>query len=216
MISGVRSLDADFHGLSSPRLAQDGSPVYGARTPEGEVVVFFMREHGPPVEDLVSPVIFTPDGKHVGYVVRKGDSFVEMQNHKPGAIIPAKRDVSFVPQIMISRDGGHLAYEVMLGGKMFKDGDTERALRRVVLDGAFGPEFDCKAIQNITISEGGKHHFYEVHGAQGERDQVVFDGMEGLYYDDVFRNSTRFLEDHAIEFVAKEGQRLLRVTESLN
>lgn len=214
--SGLRAFRPDFHGLSTPDYAPNGGLIYAARKGEDNVVVFANSETGPPIEDLVSPIASTKDARHIGYIAKRGDTFVEMRDHKPTASFPGKREVSFVDTMAISEDGEHLAYVIVRGGNMFKQGSTERALRRVVLDSQAGPEYDALDIENVEFNSNGKHFFYEVRGARGDRDLVVFDGMEGLLYDAVFRNSTKFIDDTSIEFVAREGQKFLRVTQSLD
>ncbi len=216
MSAGLRMLRPDFHGLSTPDYASNDSLIYAARKGEDKVLVYVNNEAGPPIEDLVSPIIYTKDAGHIGYVAKRGDDFVEMRDHKATSSFTGKRDISFVSSIAISEDGEHLAFVIVRGGKMFMQGNTQRALRRVVLDSRGGPEYDCLAINNVEFNSNGKHFFYEVQGAKGDRDLVVFDGMEGLLYNDVFRNSTKFLEDKVIEFIAREGQKFLRVTEPLD
>jgi hypothetical protein len=101
------------------------------------------------------------------------------------------------------------------GGAQFKPGRTSRALRRVVLDGQAGPEHEAHDIGHVHFIPDSRHHFYEVTGAEPDKDLVVFDGLEGRLYGPVFRYSARFSDEQTIEFVARDGQRYLRVTETL-
>ena len=39
-------------------------------------------------------------------------------------------------------------------------------------------------------------------------DRVVFDGIDSKIFDTVFRNSTKFVDETTIEFVAQDGRRL--------
>jgi hypothetical protein len=216
MVTGVRSLSPDFHGLSDPQYTSEGKLVYAARRGEFDVVVFTDGRAGPSFEDIVSSIIVTPDGKHSFYVAKRGESFVEVRDQQPGASFPGKREVSFVGMLMMTKDGSHFAYEIVRGGKMFKAGGTSRALRRLVLDSQAAPEYDALGMRDMWFSESGKHSSYLVVGAEGNKDRVIFDGLEGKLYDSVFRHSIKAIDDRNIEFVAQDGQRFLRVLETLD
>ncbi len=216
MVTGVHSLSPDFHGVSDPLYTSEGKLAYAARRGAGDVVVFIDHAAGPSFEDIVSSIIVTPDGKHSFYVAKHGESFVEVRDQQAGASFLGKRAVSFVGTVMMTKDGSHVAYEIVRGGKMFKAGGTSRALRRLVLDSQAAPEYDALGMRDIWFSENGKHSFYLVVGAEGNKDRVIFDGLEGKLYDSVFRHSIKAIDDHNIEFVAQDGQRFLRVLESLD
>jgi len=214
--TGVRSLQPDFHGLSDPTYGGDGSLVYAARRGDDDVVVFFQGQAGPKIEDLVSPIIVTEDGLHLAYVAKRGDQFVQVRDQKFGSAFPGKRAASFVPYIMMARDGSRVAYEIVRGGNAFKQGHTQRALRRLVVEDKADAEFDAYGISNVVFNSDGKHYAYEVIGGSGERDVVVVDGMEGKYYDSVFRGSTKFIQDDTIEYIAQDGSNFYRVQQTLN
>jgi hypothetical protein len=216
MVTGVRSLLPDFHGLSDPTYAGDGSLVYAARRGDDNVVVFFHGQAGPAVEDLVSPIIITEDGLHLAYVVKRGEQFVQVLDQKLGSAFPGQRVASFVPYIMIAPDGSRVAYEIARGGNRFKEGYTQRALRRLVVDNKADAEFDAYGITNVVFNSDRKHYAYEVIGGSGDRDTVVVDGMEGKYYDSVFRGSTKFIQDDTIEYLARDGGKFYRIQQTLN
>jgi hypothetical protein len=216
IVTGVRSFEPDFYGLSDPEYASDGTLVYAARRGENDVAVFFQGEAGPTIDDLVSPVIMTSDGKHIAYVGKKGEQFVEVRDQKVGKAFPGKRAISFVPVIVISGDGGRTAFEIVRGGNVFKGGGTQRALRRVVVDGKGEAEFDAYSINYFTFNSDGKHYAYEVIGAAGDRDQVVIDSMEGKLYDAIFKGSTKFIQDDAVEYTVRDGSKFYRVRHKLN
>ncbi len=73
MVTGVRSLSPDFHGVSDPLYTSEGKLAYAARRGAGDVVVFIDRAAGPSFEDIVSSIIVTPDGKHSFYVAKHGE-----------------------------------------------------------------------------------------------------------------------------------------------
>lgn len=216
MVTGVRSLSPDFHGVSDPQYSSEGKLVYAARRGEADVVVLIDGAAGPSFEDIVSSVTVTSDGKHNFYVAKRGESFVEVRDQQPGASFPGKREVSFVGIVMMTKDGSHFAYEIVRGGKMFKAGGTTRALRRLVLDSQAAPEYDALGMRDVWFSENGKHFSYLALGAEGNKDRVIFDGLEGKLYDSVFRHSLKAIDDRNIEFVAQDGQRFLRVSETLD
>ncbi len=213
--SGPHHLFPDFHGVSDPQYTPEDKLVYAGRRGEGNVMVYVDSVPGPSFEDIVSPIGISSDGKHIAYLGKKGDSFVEVRDQIPGASFPGKREVSFVESLSINKDGSHLAYEIVRGGNLFKEGRTTRALRRMVIDSKASAEYDANDINHLRFSAGGEHFFYEVYGAVGDRDRVIFDGMESKLYDKVFRNSVKFVGETTIEFVAQDGRRFVRVLETL-
>ena len=212
---GVRRFSPDFHGLSDPMYTPEGKLVYAARRGDGDVAVFVAGVPGPSFEDIVSPIGLSEDGKHIGYVIKRGESFVEVRDHRAGAAFPGKRAESFVGILTMSPDGEHLAYEIVRGGKQFEAGTTSRALRRVVVDGQGGPEFDAFGIRDLEVTSNGRNAHYTVVGAAGNRDRVVFNGLDTRLYDNVFRGSLTFVDEQTIEFVAQDGSRVVRVTTAL-
>jgi hypothetical protein len=215
VLKGIKSLSADFHGVSDPVFTADGSLVFAKRLGNGNVVVHFGGRAGPALDDVMSSIVISGDGKHVAYVGRQGDSFLDVRDQTPGVSFPGKREVSFVGWIAINKDGTRVAYEIVRGGTQFKAGTTRRALRRVVIDGKGGREYDSHNLMPSRFSDDGNHYAYAVHGAQGDRDRMILDDVEGPLYDDIF-NWTRFLDERSVEFVARQGRRLVRVTMRLD
>ncbi len=213
--TGPHHLFPDFHGVSDPQYAPDGKLVYAGRMSEGNVVVYVDGAPGPSFDDIVSPIGISGDGKHIAYIGKKGDSFVEVRDQVLGPGFPGKRETSFVGLLAINKDGSHLAYEIVRGGSSFKEGRTTRALRRMVIDRNAAQEYDALGMGNFVFSADAQHHFYEVYGASGNRDRVIFDGMESKLYDTVLRHSAMFVDEATIEFVAQDGRRLVRVLETL-
>lgn len=216
LVTGVRSLRPDFYGLSDPAYLEDGSLVYAARRGDNDVVILFHGEPGPSVEDLVSPIVVTSDGVHIAYLVKRGDQFVQVRDQKLANAFPGKRAASFVPYIKLAQDGSRLACEIVRGGNTFKEGMTQRALRRIVVDDKADAEFDALDVSQFIFNSGRKHYAYEVIGASGDRDVVVVDGMEGKYYDAVFRGSTKFIQDDVVEYMAQDAGRFYRVIQTLH
>lgn len=144
IVTGLRVFTPNFHGLSNPAFTSEGELVYAARRGEGDVAVFVRDKAGPGFQEIVSPVIFTTDEKHFAYIAQDGEEFVEVRDNQPGSKFAGKRTLSFVGWITISEDGKHLAYSIVRGGGQFAQGRTNRALRRVVVDGQTGPEYDAR------------------------------------------------------------------------
>lgn len=215
MAEGVRDLSADFHGISTPQFNADGKPVFAARREKGDVAVFVGSESGPGFDEILSPVIFSEDARHSAYVAKRGEDFVEVRDNRPGQTFAAgKRGPTAVQWIAISRDGAHLAYEIVSGGAQFKAGNTRRALRSVVLDGKAGPEYDALDLGDFDFDPDAHHYVYEVIGAQGNRDLVNVDGNESRLYDTVA--NAHYNEDaKAVEFVARDAGGFLRVSFAL-
>lgn len=215
MMTGVRAFAADFHGLSNPQYTPDGKLVYAARRAEGEVVVFTGGMPGPAFENVVSPIVFSRDGRHLVYVASRGGAFVEVRDHEAGIASPAPGAEPGVGFLALSPDGQHLAYEVVRGGSSYRGGNTSRAHRHVVIDGRDGPDYDALDTRGFSFAGTGPRHFYIVVGADGTRDRLVFSGAATRLFDNVFSGSVEWIDDGTIEFVAQDGLRILKVTVSI-
>jgi len=215
LAAGVRDFSPDFHGVSSPQFNSEGKLVYAARRDKGDVAVFVGSEAGTGFDEILSFVAFSEDSKHFAYMARQGHDFVEVRDNVPGRSFSSSRhEASDVPWIALNDDATHLAYETVSGGNQFKAGQTSRALRTVVLDGQQGPEYDALTLRNFHFTEEGKHYFYEVVGAKGNRDLVNVDGHESQLYDFVI--SARFVpHSKTMSFVARDGRRFLLVSAAL-
>jgi len=216
MAEGIRELTTDFHGVSDPEFDPDGKLVYAARRDKGDVAVFIGASAGPGFDEILSPVIFTDDTQHFAYVARQGQDFVEVRDHKPILTIPAgKRGATSVGWIAISVDGAHLAYETVSGGRNYKAAVTLRAYRSAVIDGQAGTEYNALGLTAFNFDPESHHYFYEVIGAEGDRDLVDVDGHDSRLYDAVA--NARYLSDgKTIAFVARDGSHFLRVTYALS
>ena len=215
VLKGVKRLSPDFHGVSDPEFTSDGSLVFAQRQGDGSTVVHFGGRAGPSFDDVVSPIIISEDGKHVAYVARQGNDFVPVHDQVAAAGLRTKRPVGLVGWIMMSKDGSHMTFETVFGGEQFQQGKTRRALRRVVIDGVGGKEYDAYNLVPGVFDEAGKRYSYIVHGAQGDRDRMVFDEVEGPLYDDILSQSAHLVDEQTIEFIARQGHRFLRVTMKL-
>src|SRR4029077_10498514 len=97
------------------------------------------------------------------------------------------------------------------GGRNFKAAVTMRAFRTAIIDGKSGSGYNALGLANFNFDPDSHHYFYEVIGAEGDRDLVNVDGHESRLYDAVA--NTHYLSDgETIVFVARDGSRFLRVT----
>jgi len=216
LATGVRDFSADFHGISTPQFNPEGKLVYAARRDKGDVAVFVGPDAGPGFDEILSPVAFSEDSQHFAFVARDGSNFVEVRDNIPGRPFTSSRHrASDVHWIELSEDASHLAYETVSGGNQYLAGQTSRALRSVVIDGQSGPEYDALHISNFDFSKDGRHFFYIVLGAKGDRDLVNVDGQESRLYDGAV--SARFTDEgKTVTFVARDASRFLRVSFPLN
>ncbi len=215
---GVRQFSADFHGVSDPSYTPNGDIVFGHRIGDNRLAVRIGKQDGPVFDDLVSPIVIDAEG-HVAYVAKKAGAFVEVRDHEPGVTAPANRghvgapllgpdrDATFVSWIHLMPD--HLAYVTVRGGAEFRAGRSDRALRRLMLDGVPGPEYDAFGLMCQVHDTG--HYACVVNGAEKDRDRIVVDARESRLYDEIVPASVDLRSDGGVEFVARQERRILRV-----
>ena len=214
--AGVRSLTADFSGVSDPIFTGDGKLVYAARLGKGDIALFIDSVAVAHYQDIVSDIVTSTDGKHLYFVARVGDDFADVLDQQIGTKVPVKeRALVFVSGVVLSTDGSHHAYVIVRGGEGYKAGRSRRAERSVVLDGKPGPEFDAYGVNDLWFSDDGRHLAYVVVGASGDRDQLVFDHNIGRLYDWIYPASVKVLDDRNVEFTARDGNRWVRVLETV-
>lgn len=214
MRGGVRPLSVNFHGVSTPQFNDAGKIVYEVRRGKGEVAVMIGDESGPTFHNIVSPIVFSRDSQQVIYFAEYKGELQEVRNHRVVQnFLPSKgkRPTTLVPWVQMRHDGSHLAFEIVRGGTGYSQGKTTRALRSVVWEGKAGPEYDANGIGNFHATRDAKHYLYEVVGARGDKDLVNVDGLESALYNDAWAPHFSGDEKEAI-FIARQGQRLLRVT----
>jgi len=212
---GLRGLTAAFNGVSDPIFSAEGKLVYASQRAPDAVALFIDSLAVGQYQNIISPVVTFGEGTQTYFVVRSDTTLTEMIDLRPGArIVSQSRAVIAVSGVRISHDGSHRAFEILRGGKGYQEGKSRRALRRVVMDGQAGPEYDALGISYLWFSNDGRHLAYVVGGADGDRDRMVLDGNEGRLYDLILPGSVRTTESGTITFVALDGNRFLRVTET--
>jgi hypothetical protein len=215
IVTGVRDLTPDFHGVSTPEFDSQGKLIYIARRDKGDNAVFVGADAGPGFDEVLSPVAFSSDSQHFAYVARQGANFVEVRDNVSGrSFASSRRQATGVQWISMNRDATHLAYETVSGGMQYQAGETARALRSVVIDGQVGPEYDALGIGGLRFAKDALHYLYEVHGLKSNHDLVNVDGQESSLYDFVIR--AHFLDDgKTATFIARNGSKFLRVSLTL-
>jgi len=120
----------------------------------------------------------------------------------------------------LSPDGQRTVCVVGVGGEKFFHGGTTRALRRVIVDGQAGKDFDALEI-DLEFSPDSRHVVYGVRGGVGDnKSMVVIDGQEGKLYDDVIGGAFRSAQGNdssqdAFMYIARAGRKFFRVTQRL-
>lgn len=213
--TGVRDLYPRVVGISNPLFEPRGKLVYAATRESGDVAVFVGDEPGQGFTEIVSPIIFSPDAQHFAYVAQQGENLVEVHNNHPGITftVPGRTRSCYVRWIYVTNEPRHhLVYELVCGGARYKLRYTDQALRRVVVDGQSGPEYDVDGLYGFRYTPDWKHYGYEVHGVNGDHVMLNIDGKETKPYDGVVSGSLEFHpETGEASFIAKEGEKLVRV-----
>lgn len=209
LLPGVQTLLAKFDGVSNPFIAGPSKAVYTAKRGDKDFAVFVDGIPGPGFEDVSTSIAASKDGKHIAYAGLRAGAFVEVIDQQPGRSYPQESTEEIAGNVTLSEDAVHIGYETIGVGV------HERAKRRMVVDGQAGPVYDALEIRNFQFSSDGLHHAYLVSGAKGDRDLVVFDGLESPLYDTVVPRSLRFLDSRTISFFALKDRTYVRVTEVL-
>ncbi|HKM89666.1 MAG TPA: hypothetical protein VJX29_03550 [Candidatus Acidoferrales bacterium] len=206
---GVHTLLAKFDGVSNPIIAGAAKAVYAAKRGDKDFAVFVDGIPGPGFEDVSTSIAASPDGKHIAYAGLRGGAFAEVIDQQIGRSFPREDSAEYVGEVVLSGDATHLGYEIIGAGV------HQRAKRRMVVDGRGGAVYDAFGFRGFQFSSDGQHHAYAVSGAHGDRDLVIFDGLESPLYDTVVAGSLSFIGNRAIRFIAQKGRTWVRVSESL-
>jgi hypothetical protein len=220
--SGVRPwFNPRWHGVSAPAMTADGLHVaYAAHRADKDYIVVADGAEGPSFEAVPCGPTYGPDGT-LYYTGFQAGRLVTLMGEKRVSELTWNAnnwaDTDGCSDFFVW-DGGHWGYMTEQGGNRYYSGQTTRAKRRMIVDGQAGPEYDASAIAAMhTQLAGDVFHFsYEVHENKASQNAsfVVLDGQETKLYDAVFRGSSQLSGDGAVTFVARSGQRFLRVTTS--
>lgn len=190
-----------FDNISGLTLSSDGQRfAYGAITrADGQDIWTLM------VDDEMTPLpyaaltyaspAFTPDGRRLVYVAKKGERAVVVIDGQEGPIY----DKIGQPIPIFSPDGAHIAYTARDYGQP----------ESVILDGKAGPGFDNIPPQSLLFSPAGGRLAYGGQHINGNWSAVV-DGVVGPTYDQVDRLA--FSPDgRHFAYHAKKGERSILV-----
>jgi hypothetical protein len=222
---GVGPMTPGLNGVSDPHMLDDGTLVYAARLDKGDVTVMVKGAPGPSFED-VSDITITADGQHFSYTGWHGETMTALRDQTAG---PTSLCRGARPTwIQISDNGLHLAYETdIFEHEKSLSGVTNTG--RIVVDGKADPEFQAfnreKAdhVRNFQFNEDGKHYAYQVTTFRNTRcflsnncagdaqNFLVVDGGRLDAYERVFPG-TSWVDERTVQFIARKGQRLLRIT----
>jgi Tol biopolymer transport system component len=171
---------------------------------------------------IIAGPAFSADGKRVAYAT--GDHvqstlFIDGQKVQEFSV-KRKSRMLLVRNLTFSPDGKRVACELAEGGHVYINGivqtgnESGQAQRRVVLDGQEGKELDVFGLVNLRFSPDSRHLAYEAQGPL--KSWIVIDGREGKPYQQVLWGSLFFTSNDSVTYVAVEGKKLYRVTQSIN
>jgi len=214
----LKGFGARSFGVSSPSVSPDGQHVaYAARRNDKDYVV--VRDGdvvSQSFETIPCNPIFAPDGRLVYVGVEEDKLILTADGKRLNEFV--WEDVDDCSGITFT-EGEHFVYAVTQGGHQYDEGYTSRAKRRVFVDGEAGQEYDAIAVANLqTLLTGPEFHLaYEVHNDKYRDDTsfVVVDDLEGKPYDAVMRYSLRFSDEKTVTYIARQGRKFFRVTQSL-
>jgi len=226
------SLSAPGCGVSPPRISPDGKRVaYLAHTlAKGkDFAVVLDGQPGPTYEFFMTHPAFTPDSQHVVYFVKVKDTVVELRDHKVVREIPFKNPA--VKSVTFSADSRRMAFLIDTGGAgkavTFVGADDQQtaslsyfgavARRRVVVEGDAPQEFEFESISvgAPIFSPNGKYLAVPLVQPRDRKALFAVNGEPGKPYDIIFGDTLRFSSENEILYAAKEGQKILRVTQKL-
>ncbi|HUI81709.1 MAG TPA: hypothetical protein VLY24_27485 [Bryobacteraceae bacterium] len=202
----VEEFIAERHGVSSPAVNWDGPHVaYTARRGKKDFVVVLDGEEGPRMDAIACGPGFSPDGK-LYYAGVDGGNLVLIVNGQ-------KISETALPESEWTCSGfsfaknGHFLYALALKDslRLFVDGVEQKRPPVAVLSGpTIRP--DCE-----------QFHYAFIVNADLKKPEyrVLLDGQDGKIYNDVWPDTVRWTAQGALTYIARNGQKLLRVTQSL-
>lgn len=213
-----RKLLADLHGVTAPVFSPDGSRVvYAARRGENATMVVADGTEGPTFASIREGPVFSPDGQHIALVMSDaGSHALVIDGDRVGQGSTGETD--HFTGLTLAPDGRRAAYVGVTGGTFFDRGETNRARRRVYVDGIAGSEYNAINLLWLQFSPVGNHLVYVVAGPSNTSRYtsfIVVDGVEGKRYDDVFGTPRFDPGGGVVTYTAVAGRRYYFVTQSL-
>ena len=194
--AGGSSDEPGFDQIASgPFFNADGSRLlYRGRIDKGKTQVVVDGTPGPVYDGGEEPV-FSPDGRHYGYLAMRGRKWVVVFDGQEGA----EYDGVASGSIAFNSDGTRSAYVAAVGKKW-----------QVILDGSPGPVVESVFEGRVRFIDDVRHHvwFSRVSG----RWVPMLDGQAAVErYETIVHNGPRYWEDGTIEFLAWRDAKLYRV-----
>lgn len=216
LLTGV--VDADWYGVGTPVFSPDSKRVaYAAKRGAKDFVIVLdgKIQEWPHAEHILTGPVFSPDSEHLVYLAQDGGlSMVVVdgvaKSKEPANTYNFAESLTNTPQ-------GKPVYVAGIGGDSYRRKQTNKARRRVVVDGVAGKEYNCDAIENLLVSPDGKHVAYTVvtGGFRGDKTTVVLDNQEGKPYEEFFPDTMRFTEGASLTYIAGDERGYFRVTHSV-
>jgi hypothetical protein len=198
------------HGVSTPAVDRDFQHVaYAARRGNKDLTVVTDGVEGPKMDAIPCDPRYGPDGKlyYVGVengiatLLADGKAMSEVQLDTPDW---DEKGACIGPNIT---DGGHYVFGIVQkdGTHLVADG-VESKLR--VIQAIVGPKVQV---------ENGRLHFAFTTWPDPKKPEalLVVDGKEGKAYADIWPITLRWTGDGVLTYIARDGQRLLRVTQTV-
>ena len=139
------------------------------------------------------------------------EAVLVLDGAKVGAPVP---DVGVTTAPSFSPDNSRVGFMTVTGGHLYLEGYTNRARRRVVVDGRAGTEYNALGLYDFQFSPDSKHFAYGVMGLEKAGSLVVLDGAEGKRYDFVYPGTVKISSD-AVCYVARVGPRFVKVVQAI-
>lgn len=207
-----------FVGVTPPLFSPDGSRVvYAARRGKDNEVVIVDGKPGPQVASIIGVPVFSEDSRHVAYAVSEGDvRTLVIDGERVSSGCAPGTDV--VDEITFGPDNRRMGYVGVIGGKFFESGASQRARRRLYVDGQGGTEYDALGTSGPWFSADSRHAAYVVHGLEETSRHVSFvvtDSIEGKRYDHVFAGTLEVVNSSTVVYTAQAGRKFVRVTQMI-
>lgn len=207
----VPAFTALTHGVSSPAVRFEGGLhiADAARRGDKDFTVVVDGQEGPRMDAVPCGPAYAPNGDLYYAGVDAGKLVLVVNGHRvnetdlPAGEWTEKKDVCTDFQF---GEGGHYVYSVGVrdSQRVFVDGQEHKKPSTQVTAGPIAK----------LATDGRFHYAYAAWPEPAKpRCYVVLDSFEGKVYNDVWPTTLRWTDDGTLTYLAREGRRLLKVTE---
>ncbi len=194
VIDGLEGPESDGITADTPIFSFDGSRSAYGMVKDGQWVAVVDGKNAGNYDGIRS-MVFSPDGKHLAYVVRTSLGECVVQDGKLGPSYDGIGDG--VP--LFSRDSRRIAYVA-----------TKSDHQVVVVDHIPGRQHDWIGAGSVSFSPDGKHVTYIA--ATGQKQSAVVDDLPGPLYDGIDLAGVLFSADgNHVAYCAQLGKQWLLV-----